>query len=270
MPGARPAGFTLTELAVVLAIVGLLMGSLTLTLSAQVDQRNRSETQRRLEDARELLLGFAIVNGRLPCPARTAATTSPATTAGDEVRDSSTGQCIGDSVADTYGGTIATGVTGGLLPARAIGFQNVDSSGFAVDAWGNRIRYAVSATTWTANSSYTVRYTTQHLSTTTAWSVTQAPADLVVCSAASSGTSCNSGESVTNQNTVVAIVCSIGKNGANGSGGTNEAENVDGDAVFVSRAQDPSTATGGEFDDQALWIPVGLLYGRLIAAGVLP
>jgi hypothetical protein len=32
----------------------------------------------------------------------------------------------------------------------------------------------------------------------------------------------------------------------------------------------PSDATGGEFDDMMVWIPVGMLYGRLATAGVLP
>ncbi|MEJ2173808.1 MAG: hypothetical protein P8Y76_02555 [bacterium] len=52
-----------------LAIVGLLLGAMMITFSTQVDRQNYSETQRRLDEARELLLAFAIVNGRLPCPA---------------------------------------------------------------------------------------------------------------------------------------------------------------------------------------------------------
>jgi hypothetical protein len=38
----------------------------------------------------------------------------------------------------------------------------------------------------------------------------------------------------------------------------------------VSRTPDPPSAAGGEFDDLVAWIPVGLLYGRMIAAGGLP
>ena len=49
-----------------------------------------------------------------------------------------------------------------------------------------------------------------------------------------------------------------------------EARNLDANALFVSRAPDPPSAAGGEFDDQMVWIPVGLLYGRMVAAGVLP
>ena len=63
-------GFTLTELAVVMAIVGFLLGGLIYTLSAQIEQRNFEDTRRRLEQARELLLSFSIFKGRLPCPAR--------------------------------------------------------------------------------------------------------------------------------------------------------------------------------------------------------
>src|SRR3977135_3948753 len=141
-------GFTLVELAVVLAIVGLLLGSLMYTLSPKTEQRNFEETRRRLEQARELLLAFAIVNGRLPCPARS-------TSAGAEVRIADTdatvanrGKCRNPAgIEDYYGGTLVDGTPGGtpggLLPAATIGFPQLDSSGFAIDAWQNRIRYAV-------------------------------------------------------------------------------------------------------------------------------
>ena len=234
-------GFTLTELAVVMVIVGLLAASSLYTLSAQVETRQRSDTQRKLEEAKELLVAFALVHGRLPCPG---------TASGDEAG----------------GGTAAcASAYGGFLPARAIGYQPTDEAGFALDAWGNRIRYAVSATQWGAGPA---RFTRKH-ATDAAWSMGQTPADLVVCSAASAS-ACNAGASVTNQNTVVALVLSTGRNGAAGASGANEARNLDGNALFVSRTPDPPTAPGGEFDDQLVWIPVGLLYGRMVAAGVLP
>src|SRR5919198_5390958 len=98
---AQLRGFTLVELAVVLTIVAFLLASLMYTLSAQTDQRNIDETKRRLEQARELLLSYAVVNGRLPCPARS-------TSAGVETRDAS-GNCTSGGVDDYYGGTIAAG-----------------------------------------------------------------------------------------------------------------------------------------------------------------
>ncbi len=62
------AGFTLIELAMVLFILSLLAGSLLLPLATAVEQMQRSDTERRLEEIRETLYGFAVVNGRLPCP----------------------------------------------------------------------------------------------------------------------------------------------------------------------------------------------------------
>ncbi|TXT29089.1 MAG: hypothetical protein FD131_2647 [Rhodocyclaceae bacterium] len=62
-------GFSLVELTVVLVIIALLSGGLMLGLSAQRDANNYQEAQRQLDSAKEALLGFAISNGRLPCPA---------------------------------------------------------------------------------------------------------------------------------------------------------------------------------------------------------
>lgn len=61
-------GFSLIELAVVMFIVVLLLGSILIPLTTQVEQRKVSDTQKSLEQIREALLGFAILYGRLPCP----------------------------------------------------------------------------------------------------------------------------------------------------------------------------------------------------------
>ena len=63
-------GFTLAEMAIVLVIVGLLLGGLLVPLSAQQDNQFRSETDKSLADIKEALIGFAIINKRLPCPMR--------------------------------------------------------------------------------------------------------------------------------------------------------------------------------------------------------
>ncbi|HJS39479.1 MAG TPA: type II secretion system protein [Burkholderiales bacterium] len=243
--GAR--GFTLTELAVVFAIVALLLAAGLFTLSAQTEVRNFEETRRRLELARELLLAFALVNGRLPCPATTsgaeAITTPPNCDA-------------------TYGG---------FLPAQAIGFQIVDGNGFAIDAWGNRIRYAVSSTAPTC----AIAPTTPHFTNAAnlrSNGISCQPNDLVVCNSASviTATACGTATPVTNQTTLVAIVFSTGKNGISGSAGIDEAANVNGDRVFVWHTPTPVGAANGEFDDQMTWIAVGELYSRLVAANLLP
>lgn len=243
-------GFTLTELAVVFAIISLLLAAGLFTLSAQTDQRNFDETRRRVEAARDLLLGFAIVTGRLPCPA--------------------TGASGGAEAITTPPNCDAT--YGGFLPARSIGYQVVDTAGFAVDAWGNRLRYAVSSTTpsCTPAASAVPHFTNAANLRTNG--ITCQPNDLVVCQSATgiTATTCGTAAAVTNQTTLVAIVFAPGKNGALGTGGIDEAANVNGDRVFVWHTPTPVGATNGEFDDQMAWITVGELYGRLVAASILP
>ncbi len=280
----RQQGFTLVELAVVFTIVVLLLGSLLYTLSAQTEQRTQDETRRRLEQAKELVLSFAVVNGRLPCPARSAATTTPTTTPGDEVRNASQ-QCIGDGVEDYYGGTNA-GVTLGLLPARTIGFTQVDGAGFAVDAWGNRIRYAVAKlkTNCVPAVSPATLLDPHFVSATNMKNngVACQPNDLIICKSSTGMTSSACGGSsnqIMTQSLVAAIIWSTGKNGSifpNGAGADEQA-NVKSTAltpqinpVFVFHPRTDNTFANGEFDDQFTWITAGELYGRLIAAGVLP
>jgi len=62
-------GFSLIEMAVVLIIIGLLMGGLLSPLSASLSLHKIKLTQERLEEIKEALLGFVLINERLPCPA---------------------------------------------------------------------------------------------------------------------------------------------------------------------------------------------------------
>lgn len=66
----RPArGFTLIELAVVIAIVGLLVGGMVASYGAIRINTKIKETQRAMEHAELLLQAFLAREGRLPCPA---------------------------------------------------------------------------------------------------------------------------------------------------------------------------------------------------------
>ncbi len=235
-------GFTLTELAVVFAIVALLIGGAMMTLSARVEQRNNDETLRRLNAAADAVVAYAIVNRRLPCPAVVGAT----------------------GVEAPAGGGTCTDPYGGFLPALTIGFQPTDASGYGVDAWGNRIRYALANTiTGCTGSSSTPHFTSE--ANLKANGVSCRPNDLDVCANATCTSRAVSTE------TVAFIVYSTGKNGAIAAAyGADEAENTDGDARFVSRTPSGSDSALGTYDDLMVFVPAGVLYSKLIAAGVLP
>ena len=241
-------GFTLTEMAVVFAIIALLIGGAMMTLSAQIEQRNNDEATRRLNAAAEAVLAFAIVNGRLPCPA-TAATT------GDEA----------------FTGANCTTWYGGFLPAKTLGFQPVDAAGYGLDSWNNRIRYAVSGVAPTGCTGAPVSPHFVSAANLKANGVSCKPNDLDICAPTDNTIACTAANRVVSTTTVAFIVFSTGKNGANAAAqGPHEAANTDNDAAFISHLPSGADSTTGTFDDLMVWVPVGTVYSRLISAGVLP
>lgn len=68
--GLKARGFTLVELAVVLVIIGLILGVSIVPLTAQRDLLSYRETEKSLATIREALIGFTVLYGRLPCPTR--------------------------------------------------------------------------------------------------------------------------------------------------------------------------------------------------------
>ena len=265
----RKPGFTLIELAMVLFIVSLLIGGMLMPLSAQHEIRGRQETEKALANIREALIGFAVVNGRLPCPAP--ATLADLTTgAGLEATTAAagttntTGPC-GCTTANSgiagAGGTACNdttpgGVTG-VLPWATLGVPETD-------AWGNRYTYRVTTRFGRLASGQTdFGACTPTTNPTIAAFVLCSTGDMSVQTATAGTTIASS---------VPAIVVSHGKNtlGAylpNGTlipgvaAGSDEAENANGDSAFVSN---------GSIDDQLIWIPTSILMARLLAAGKLP
>lgn len=223
-------GFTLIELAIVLIIVPLLMGGMFMTLSAQIDQRDYSQTRNQLKDFGEALIGFAASHNAalggpyLPCP----------DTDGDgyENRNIVTGACTSLE---------------GFLPWSDLGVANQD-------AWSNRFRYRVtqsfanSQVGFSLSSLGTLRVCEQQTCASTV--ATSLPVVIV-----SHG---KNGFSATN---------SAGGNNSPASS-PDEIENANDDNNFVYHTPTPPGAS--EFDDLVSWISPYVLFNRMIAAGRLP
>jgi prepilin-type N-terminal cleavage/methylation domain-containing protein len=242
------AGFTLIELAIVMFIITLMLAGFLVPLATQVDQRNISDTQKSLNDIKEALIGFALANGRLPCPADpTIATGLP--NAGVE-----TTTCTGSAV-------------NGVLPWTTLGVNETD-------AWGRRYTYSVTASFADVIPANTF---TPPVSCTPTPPPTQS--SFALCS--QGGITVTDGSSnIATQ--IPAVVVSHGKDGygaytslgtqlSTTGAGSNELENTNADATFVSRLYtDNPAAPGGVFDDIVVWITPNILLNRMVAAGKLP
>lgn len=244
------SGFTLIEMAIVLVIVGLLLNGGMVILSTQQEVRRIDETMALLSEAREALIGYAIVNGRLPCPASAAS----------------------NGLENPSGGGVCTNPYNGFLPAVTLGLSGLDANGYLPDAWRiaqNRIRYAVT----TANASAAT--TVDGIKTI---GMSAMASDLRVCASSTgiSASQCATPEtSNVLSNNAVAVIYSLGKNAVSGGTGADETANpnensVNNDPVFVSHTPVGAGAMGGEFDDMVIWLSPSILYSRMVTAGVLP
>lgn len=119
-------GFTLLEVAIVLAIVGLLLAGGVNLLSGSADTSKYKQTQNELQEIKEALITYFIQNsGVLPCP-----------DVHNDVTNASYGQADYNSGNATAGG-VCTNYQG-WLPHATLGM------GGGGDAWGERYKYVVS------------------------------------------------------------------------------------------------------------------------------
>jgi prepilin-type N-terminal cleavage/methylation domain-containing protein len=242
-------GFTLVEMAIVLMIVGLLLGGLLVPLSAQMEQRNVSDTQKSLAEIKEAIIGYAMANGQLPCPANPSDITGVTPTAGIARIPPCTS-------------TNSTGV----LPWATLGVNETD-------AWGNRFTYRV--TDYFADSIASATYGSGCVSPAPNPAPTQA--SFALCSTGTLNVLSAASGGVTIAGNVPAIIISHGKNAAGAytplgtqilpvSSNADEQENSDGSADnnYVSHTPTPT------FDDLVVWISPNILLNRMVTAGKLP
>ena len=252
------SGFSLVELAVVLAVLGLLAAGLLVPLETQLESRDRALAQRQLEQAREALYGFAMRFGRLPCP-----------------------DADGDGRADpTFDAARRTSAS----CARAEGdLPGVELGVPVVDPWGRRLRYRVTAPrfTWPDSDGLCNGSTQQELDFC-------ATGDLEIHGRGDNPSTNSAQEGKFDflvASDVPALVWSLGRNAAFGAAvaafaGADELGNQDGDAGFLfrttSRGQAGCSDTGAEsaplcdFDDLGVWLSPYALFERLVAARRLP
>lgn len=225
-------GFTLVELALVLMIIALMIGGLLIPLTTQQENRTREETARRLNEIRDALIGYAVVNGRLPRPAKSAT---------DGLERSSA--CGADTACT------------GFVPWSLLGTEKTD-------AWGKIFRYAVSAkfadAPFTLAEPGTRSVSTRDDSGAVVTLAEKMPA--VIFSegkerwgTTDSGVDLDDGDSPTNAD-----------EDANHFG-------LPAYTTYFSRSATTNKGGGGgEFDDILVWVPTTILANRMIAAGKLP
>ena len=257
-------GFTLVELAIVIAVVGFLLGAFLVPIRTQIDATRIRETERMLGEIRDALIGYAITRGALPCP---------------------------DVVADGIDGAAPPACTGtgleGILPFQALGVPRADP-------WGRLFRYRIT-------EEFTSRSLTGQPPGAGRLDLADVGDITVMTRGDDPGTAGtieikHQSAATALTRTAPAIVLSTGPNGLGGigaatgaalaspsGGAADEIENADADAIYISRTHsrggpgcDDADETSlppppsCEFDDIVAWISTPVLMARLVEARILP
>ena len=262
-------GFSLLEVAIVLVIVTILLTAVSVPIASQVQARRMEETRRMLEEAKEALLGFAMANGRFPCPAFANATTNSA--GRESFCTAATGGCAGSENLTPQAHGNCSNFYDGFLPASTLGLSPLDDQGFLQDSWAtrsNRIRYVVfTGTVGPGTNPFTSTSAMQAATITNLGDPAQTY--LYVCASGTGVAATNCGGTANELTTKAPILLmSLGANAPTGGTGTDESKNVDNNIVFVSHA--PVTGGANTFDHITTWIPATIIIKKMLDAGKLP
>lgn len=122
-PGNNQNGFTLIEIAIVLLIVSILLGYTVALFPKQQELKQYRAVDQEMDEIIAAIVGFAQVNGRLPCPAF----------------PNSLGVEVG-------GGGANCTLYGGFVPVNTLGIEGkLNADSLLLDPWGNPYRYYVSS-----------------------------------------------------------------------------------------------------------------------------
>lgn len=233
----KTKGFTLLEMAIVLAIIGFILAGLLVSLTAQRDIRDYAQTQNIMEDYKEALIGYSLANRHLPCPDKTAG-------ANNGINDNPND---GREDFDVFGNCI---VPQGNLPWATLSLADRD-------AWEQRFIYRVSAAFSQRPPLNTFNLTMN--------------GNLRVCNEAL----CNVPRLTDNSIAVIVSrgrnrgICSTLPSPP---ACEDERANDDNNNDFVSHEQRARNALNpnGEYDDLVMWLSSNVLMNRMVAAGQLP
>lgn len=232
----RTLGFSLTELAFILAIVGVVAGVTISTGKVQYDYATVTSTSNKLDTIREALLTFKKKTHRLPCPAPGNVAPTDATY-GVEAASCDPASCPSGMTCT------ADNMIIGTVPFASIG-MNAEA---ALDSWDNRVTYAVDYSHVTNSGSGHGRISVRDISGNeiTASSVFGKGIFVLV----SHGKNGNGAWS--EQGTAVAT-CTV-------VSGADDIENCDGDSVFASSTINTGDINTNYYDDVVLWHAQGRL-----------
>ncbi len=280
-PGGQ-RGFTLIEIAIVLLIVTVLLGYTVAMFPIQQELKQYRQLDREMDSIVEHLIGFAQVNGRLPCPDTNAdvnATTVVGVLDGQEDVDD-----LDDNFNITAGG--ADGLTdsckafSGFLPVGTIGMQgDIDALGRLLDPWGQPYRYHVSPVNTDSDADANTFFGIDLVSPNgiREEGLSNVVPNLVVCDDSDNATAADVICADVAANTIVSdaavVIISSGKDAGRIPSHTQDENRDDfqngfNDLVYVASTR--SEKGGAQYDDKVRWISRNVLYSRMIKAEQLP
>lgn len=287
MKTALQHGFTLIEIAIVLLIVTILLGYTVAMYPMQQELKQYRQLRSDMDQIVEHLIGYAQVNGRLPCPD----TTGDVNGAGagtidgqedvDDVIINATGVAATDGLTDSCKGFF------GFLPAGTLGMNgDIDANGRLLDPWGQPYGYHVSD--FDFNSVGGLGGADLDLTTGAAIDLVSPDGvgeeglsnvipDLVVCDDSDNSSAADTTCGAVGANDIItnaaAVVISSGKDRglvASNIQDENRDDFNNGTNDFVYTSSTRNDSAGSEYDDLVRWISPNLLYTKMIEAGQLP
>ena len=285
-------GFTLLEVTIVIVIVSILLGFTVALIPKQQELRRYQEADREMDKIIDTLIGFAQVNGRLPCPASIAS-------AGAENFTLDPTNCANH---------------GGFVPVTTLGIEGrLNSATLLLDPWGNPYRYYISSSDANddGDGDFTYVGQMQEIGLGDVWDISSDPdnpavgtdnyidldGQFIICDAASTTVDiCAGGANLVYGSPfgakgpyagAIVVLLSTGKNGNQTPDPTDNADELENmgatvvgqyflknnstvlgtrETTFVKR----TTGFADNFDDIVKWISPSTLFSKMIEADQLP